>query len=103
MVLGLAAISFPAVAVAGWFGPDDYDECILKHMKGVNGRRAAGVVHRSCRNKFPDDSESRDRSGWFGSDDYDECILKYMKGVNGRHPTGLVHRSCRNKFPDDSD
>ena len=29
-----------------------YDECILKHMEGVNSDQAAKLIHNSCRSKF---------------------------------------------------
>jgi hypothetical protein len=44
---------FSATAEAGWFGPDNYDECILGSMKGVTSDRAATAIARSCRSKFP--------------------------------------------------
>ncbi len=39
---------------AGWFGPSNQAECILESMKGVTSDRAATLVARSCREKFPD-------------------------------------------------
>jgi hypothetical protein len=39
---------------AGWFGPSNYDECIIESMKGVTSDVAARHVARSCRQKFPD-------------------------------------------------
>jgi len=41
-------------AHASWFGPKNYDECILKNMKGVTLRQAVGVIQNSCRAKFPE-------------------------------------------------
>lgn len=37
----------------GFFGPKDYDDCILQNMRGVTSDTAAGLVHRSCLAKFP--------------------------------------------------
>ena len=37
----------------GFFGPKDYDDCILQNMRGVTSDTAAGLVHRSCLSKFP--------------------------------------------------
>ena len=39
-------------ASAGWFGPSNYDECILESMKGVTSNVAARLVESSCREKF---------------------------------------------------
>jgi hypothetical protein len=38
---------------AGLFGPDTYEECILKNMKGVSNDVAANAVENACRNQFP--------------------------------------------------
>jgi hypothetical protein len=39
---------------AGWFGPKNYDECILENMKGVTLRQAVWAIQNSCRAKFPE-------------------------------------------------
>lgn len=38
---------------AGWFGPNNYEECVLKNMKGVNSDVAARIVRNACLEKFP--------------------------------------------------
>ncbi len=38
--------------VADWFWPSNYDECILKSMKGVTSEFAADFVANSCSEKF---------------------------------------------------
>lgn len=43
----------PSVALAGWLGPGNYEECILDSMKGVTSDLAARAIISSCRNKFP--------------------------------------------------
>lgn len=43
----------PGVAFAGWFGPSDYDECIIEGMKGVQSDLATRLVQNSCLKKFP--------------------------------------------------
>jgi len=51
-VLLLFAV-IPFTAYAGWFEPSDYDDCILKSMKGVTSDVAARQIMRSCGQKFP--------------------------------------------------
>ena len=41
------------MASAGWFGPKDFDECILDSMEGVTSDYAAKLIYVSCRKKFP--------------------------------------------------
>jgi len=43
----------PPSALAGWFSPDNYDDCILDSMVNINNATAAKFAARSCRNKFP--------------------------------------------------
>lgn len=40
-------------ANAGFFGFDDYDDCLLKSMKGVTEGLAAREIKKSCNRKFP--------------------------------------------------
>lgn len=50
------AAGTPAVAIAGWFGPSNYDECVLDGMKGVTSDVAAREIKQACRRKFPSES-----------------------------------------------
>ncbi len=52
-ILVIVAIFYPLCAVAGWFGPSSYEECVLKNMKGVTSDKAAIFINISCREKFP--------------------------------------------------
>src|SRR3989344_762952 len=45
---------YPTVSLGGWFGPSNYDECVLESMKGVTSDLAARAIMRSCRDKFPE-------------------------------------------------
>ena len=46
-------IWMPIPAMGGWFGPSNYEECILKNMKGVASDDAVRAIKRACRVKFP--------------------------------------------------
>ena len=39
-------------ATAGWFGPSDYNECVLDEMKGQPAYMKS-YAKNACRNKFP--------------------------------------------------
>jgi len=45
-------------AMAGWFGPSNYDECILDGMKGVTSDLAARAVAGACARKFRSKSKT---------------------------------------------
>lgn len=40
-------------AYAQFFGPKNYEECILQNMKGTTSDVAAGQIVAACRSKFP--------------------------------------------------
>ena len=46
-------IWMPIPAMGGWFGPSNYEECILKNMKGVTSDEAARAIRGACRREFP--------------------------------------------------
>jgi len=50
---------FSSYTHSDWFGgPNDYDECILENMKGVESNAAAYSIRKSCRKKFPEESNN---------------------------------------------
>jgi len=55
-------IMVPTTAFAGWFGPSDYDECIIEGMKGVQSDVAARLVRQSCLKKFPPQKDKTPKS-----------------------------------------
>lgn len=61
-IVVLAVFCMPLVANAGWFGPSDYGECILESMKGVTSDKAAILIARSCREKFPDKPKDKPKT-----------------------------------------
>lgn len=54
----LLAGAFAALLVAAGCDqlaqPENFDDCILKHVSGVGSDRAAVMISQSCREKFPD-------------------------------------------------
>lgn len=41
----------------GFFGPKNYEDCVLANMKDVRNDSAAGLIERTCRLKFPFEPE----------------------------------------------
>lgn len=50
----VSTLFIPIVSYAGWFGPSNFQDCVLEGMKGVNGDQAARMVAMACRQKFPE-------------------------------------------------
>jgi hypothetical protein len=80
----------PTISYSGWFGPPDYDDCILEHIKGTTSESAVLYIKISCRRA----SQSK---SWFGAPTYDECILENMQGVDSDSAAISVVTSCRRK------
>lgn len=57
LVLLAMLCGLPQQACAGFFGPSNFDECILDNMKGVTSDLAARAIYRSCLEKFPKTAE----------------------------------------------
>lgn len=50
----LFLVAFPiGNTYAGWFGPSNYEECILDKMKDAKNNYAAAAIANACRKKFP--------------------------------------------------
>ena len=62
ITLSILIFCMPLAANAGWFGPKDYDECILESMKGVTSDKAAILIMRSCRKKFPEKPKDKPKT-----------------------------------------
>ena len=58
-LLGILLLMFVSNSCFGWslLGPKDYDDCILENMKGVTSDNAAGQIRRSCKSKFPHETQ----------------------------------------------
>lgn len=82
--------SFNAYA---FLGPKDFDDCILKSMKGVTSNEAAGFIYESCASKFPKDGVVEGKNNRF----------KYVdsKGVHvcELHYTGTKMLTGENRSP----
>lgn len=53
----------PYVAMAGWFGPDNYEECVVEKMKGQE-RTMRGMVQDACEAKFPRPTSIAEFASW---------------------------------------
>lgn len=48
IVVSMAMVS---PALAGWFGPSSYEDCILESMKGITSDKAAKEIKEACTDK----------------------------------------------------
>ena len=85
-VVGCAVLTSVNVVYSGWFGPTNFDECVIEDMKGqVEEMRY--VVFRSCEKKFPyekrlnnDYKELNMEYSWIGDGDSIEISIDENTG-----------------------
>lgn len=65
----LFALLSPTIVFAGWFGPDNYEDCVLEKMKGQD-RAMIYTARKACEKQFPFEKElygykNNLEIGWF--------------------------------------
>ena len=89
---------FCASARAGFFGPTNYNECILKYAKGSQNQTATALIMNACDDKFSKTAKSNGQKNV----GYDDCILRHMKGTKDTAAAGLIMISCDDEHPSTS-
>jgi hypothetical protein len=72
----------------------DYDDCVLKGMKGVSSDVAARLVAEACRNKV--DEARRAKRASFGAA-LDESEYQFGNNSTERHDGGYISQTLQNK------
>lgn len=89
---------------AGWFGPSNYDECILESMKGVTSDKAAILIESICRKKFLEKPEKNHESRYLsyeelsnltGRAEYDRVNVFSGTIYNGNSNVTVSEITCR--------
>ncbi len=68
-ILFVACMNFPSFTYAGWFGPNNYDDCVLEKMKGQD-KSMLYTARKACEKEFPFEKELPDYKedieiGWY--------------------------------------
>lgn len=59
-IILVSILCFPVQGIAGWFGPDNFDECMVEEMKGQS-KAAYPHVYKVCREKFPIEKPKKEK------------------------------------------
>jgi len=78
-------------AYAGFFGPNNFEECVEKYAKDVMVERVTPLMLRACRAKFPKAGEQNPPLNI----DYYDCILKHLPEIDTILATTGVQSSCK--------
>lgn len=84
-------------ASAGVFGYDNYWDCILDQMPGVQNDVAAGAVMRQCHVQAPNRAVERKRSTFLGMN-AEKCLLKNGKKVRSERAAVQIRLACRSLY-----
>lgn len=90
VVLMILAISF--TVIPAYAGQNEYDDCLLKHLKNARINLAAQLIEEACRENYKGITiVSEDRK------DYNECLLEYLPGIESRDAVIEIQKVCRRK------
>ncbi len=97
----IIAISQPLHA--GWFGADNYWECLLDNMQKVQSDTIAEEVVAACKNEFAfhDRIFVKKKRPWFGPKTASDCVLKYGKQVQTEIGARYIQSACYKLYPDE--
>ncbi len=80
-------LSVPVLA-----GQSEYDDCILKHLKGVKLDVAARVIKRACEENYGSPSFTSDKRRA-----YNNCLLEHLSGVESIQAMMDIKGACYRK------
>ncbi len=78
---------------AGWFGPDNYAECIEKYVPVAESNKAALALNSSCELEFQREFKTKK---WLK---YYDCLRDNLPGVKVDKAAVVIWQSCRDKYP----
>ena len=82
---------FPLVCSADWFGPKNYEDCIIQGMQGTTSNLAAQEIKKACRTKFPaapmQQAKSKTMSGHAANQALNNLRLSHAPNYFGRSDT----------------
>ena len=92
-------------ANAGWFGHDNYWECILDSMKDIQNDTIAQEAIDYCKDKFPFHERVfvDKKHPWFGVKTAKQCVLKYGKHVKSDLAARHIQAACYKLYLDKDD
>lgn len=101
----------PMPSIAGWFSPDNYEECILDKLPDVEGKLAAIQINRACgvkyKNKyihFSGVSTEAELKEWFDVPRFSpekaaDCKLSHITKTTGKRAVIMISIACQNLYP----
>ena len=73
-------------------GQAEYDDCILKYLKGAKLDVAANLIKQACEENYRNPSFTSDKRRL-----YNRCLLEYLTGVESLQATMEIRSACNRK------
>jgi transposase-like protein len=73
-------------------GEKEYDDCILKYVKGAKVNEATRLVKKACKENY--------KNYVFVSDkrkEYNKCLLEHLMGIESSEAVMEIKKACDNK------
>jgi len=74
--------------IAGWFGPDNFEECIQINQKKTSSELAARAIHLACTKKFTEKTDI----------EYANCILEHVGNTSSDLGVRAIVGACANIY-----
>ena len=91
-MLIIFVVSLSAIPILA--GEENYDDCILEHLKNTKLNWAVEIIKKACRENYKDlttlsnDSKRRE---------YNECLLEYLPGTESLDAADEIRKACERK------
>ncbi len=81
-----------ALATSVHAGQSEYDDCILKHLKGAKLDVTASLIKQACEENYrnPSFTSAKRRA-------YNGCLLEHLSGIESIQATMEIRSACSRK------
>ena len=87
------SILMVTVSITSIAGQEEYDDCILKHLKGAKLDVAASLIKQACEENYRNPSFTSDKRRA-----YNRCLLDHLSGVESLQATMEIKSACNRKY-----
>jgi hypothetical protein len=90
LIVILICMVFPFSAYAG---DEEYDDCILLHLKGAKLDHAANLIKQACYRLYKQKGVLLEDRRLFLT-----CLLEHLVGIDSAQAVDEIHRACGRKY-----
>jgi hypothetical protein len=80
---------------------DNFAECLLDKLPGVQNNNSAGAAYQVCSARYPEryaGVEQGSGRGFFGFDSGAECALKKARNTHSQNAAGMIRVACNRLY-----